>query len=95
MNLRPIVIIVLVLALLSSLASVFFSIKFVTSHRKLQTQVLAVQQGMQSQQDLMRLLNNLGPYVQRDQGILPILQKYGIGFNPNADNNQNQPQMSR
>ncbi|MDL5052316.1 hypothetical protein QQ056_01870 [Oscillatoria laete-virens NRMC-F 0139] len=85
MNLKPFVLGLLAIALLSGIANVFLSVKFVTNHRKLQAQVGAIQQGMASQQFLMNLLNQLGPYVQKDQGIIPILQKYGIGFNPNGN----------
>ncbi len=88
MNLKPFVLGLLAIALLSGIANVFLSVKFVTSHRKLQAQVGAIQQGMAGQQFLMGLLNNLGPYVQKDQGVVPILQKYGIGFNPNGNNQQ-------
>jgi len=84
MNLKPLVLGLLAIALLSGIANVFLSVKFVSNHRKLQAQVGAIQQGMAGQQFLMNLLNNLGPYVQKDPNIVPILQKYGIGLNPNG-----------
>ncbi|MDX2226601.1 MAG: hypothetical protein SFY92_05905 [Verrucomicrobiae bacterium] len=76
---------VLALALISAIINVLLSIGFIAKQREVQLQAGLIQRGMANQQFAMALLNNLSAYAQEDPKIVPaVLEKYGIGINPNA-----------
>ena len=83
---KPVLYVLLGVALISAIVNVIGAGLFVVRHRELQSQANTIQMGAGKQQQFYYLINQLGPYAQKDPQIMGVLNKYGIGMNPNARN---------